>query len=238
MSVDSRLRALVAGTAATVAACAGARPAPTPVATTAPPTARTVATVAAASSVAAGTPTPPPAPPPPPEPPPVPDAGSPLATLFDGDPTGGPVHLAEARCGPGCLQYPAGWISTDDSGFVYTWFFAGIGQFGTAEVTRCPLATLDDASLALRLTYAGGENVTWSPEVEGTVGTDHAHARIAEGTGTSHGRKAHFWYAWVDVAHRKDIVIAYVVDGQPAARTDEAMAIVRSVRVEDGKLSR
>jgi hypothetical protein len=229
----SRTRAALVACALT--ACA--RPTPPPSAAPArAPTTRVAAVVTPDAATVVAAPEVP-APPPPPAPSAEPDAGSPLAALFDGNPAGGPVPLVAARCGPGCLQYPAGWISTDDSGFVYTWFFAGIGQFGTAEVTRCPLATLDDASLAFRLTYAGGENVTWSPPVEGTVGADHARALIAEGTGTSHGRNAHFWYAYVDVAHRKDLVIAYVVDGEPPARTDEAMAIVRSVRVEDGKLA-
>jgi hypothetical protein len=164
------------------------------------------------------------------------DAGSPLATLFDGDPTGGSVALGEARCGPGCLQYPVGWLGMDDSGFVYAWFFRGEGQFGTAEVMRCPLASLDDAALVMPLTYAGGENVTWSSPVEATVGKDHAHALVAEGTGTSHGRSAHFWYAYVDLARRKDIVIAYVVDGESSQRKDEMIAIVRSLRTTDGAL--
>ena len=165
------------------------------------------------------------------------DAGSTLATLFDGDPTGGPVHLAEARCGPGCLQYPTGWIATDDSGFVYAWFYRGEGQFGTAEVARCPVAQLDDAALAFRLACAGGENVTWSTPLEGTVGKDHAHALIAEGAGTSHGRPAHFWYAYVDVAHRKDLVIGYVVDGEPQERNDQVIAVMRSVRLSDGSVA-
>jgi hypothetical protein len=95
---------------------------------------------------------------------------------------------------------------------------------------RCPLAKLDPPSLAFRLTYAGGDSVDWAPPVEGTVGPDHLHAQLSEGDGTSHGRKAHFWYAYVDLPARKDIVIAYVVDGQPDARKDETLAIVRSVR--------
>lgn len=165
---------------------------------------------------------------------PAADAASPLATLFDGDPSGGSVRLADVRCGPGCLQYPAGWLSADDGGFTYAWFFTGEGKFGTAEVMRCPLATLDDRALALRLKYAGGENVRWSPAVEGTVGKDHAHALVAEGIGTSRGRPAHFFYAYVDVAQRKDIVIAYVVDGASKERMEETIAVVKSVRVVDG----
>ncbi len=165
------------------------------------------------------------------------DAGSPLAALFDGDPSDGSVRLTESRCGPGCLQFPKGWLATDDNGFVYTWFFRGIGQYGTAEVMRSPLPKLDDAGIALRLRFAGGENVTWAPPVEGSVGKDHAHALIAEGTGTSRGRKAHFWYAYVDLPHRKDLVIAYVVDGEPPQRTEETIAVVRSVRFADGKVA-
>jgi hypothetical protein len=165
-----------------------------------------------------------------------PDAGSPLATLFDGDPTGGSIALADARCGPGCLQYPTGWIGMDDSGFVYAWFLVGEGQFSTTQVTRCPVAELDDAALATRLPYAGGDDVTWAAPIDGTVGKDHAHARIAEGRGKSHGRSARFWYAHVDVANRKDLVIAYVVDGAPQERFDEMIAVVRSLRTRDGTL--
>lgn len=162
------------------------------------------------------------------------DAGSSLATLFDGAPTGD-VRLGESRCAPWCLQYPKGWLSTDDNGFVYAWFFRGEGQYGTAEVMRSPLPKLDDAGIALRLRFAGGENVSWSSPVEGVVGKDHAPAMIAEGIGTSRGRKAHFWYAYVDLGRRKDLVIAYVVDGEPPRRRDETIAVVKSVRIADGK---
>jgi hypothetical protein len=92
---------------------------------------------------------------------------------------------------------------------------------------------LDDRAVASRLKYAGGENVIWSGPVEGVVGADHLHALVAEGVGTSHGRKAHFWYAYVDVTSRKDLVVAYVVDGEPTSRTEETIAIVRSVRADD-----
>ena len=65
------------------------------------------------------------------------DAGSPLAVLFDGGATGGP-RLAEKRCGPGCLHYPAGWVSTDDSaGMVYAWFFSGTGKLSGATAHNC-----------------------------------------------------------------------------------------------------
>ena len=167
---------------------------------------------------------------------PTPPAPSPLSTLFDGDPAPGPIKLTDSRCGPGCLFFPKGWLSTDDNGWVYAWFFRGIGQFGTAEVMRSPLPKLDDAGIALRLRFAGGENVTWAAPIEGTVGQDHAKALIAEGTGTSRGRKAHFWYAYVELPHRKDLIIAYVVDGEPPERTDETIAVVRSVRFADGRV--
>jgi hypothetical protein len=162
---------------------------------------------------------------------------SPLATRFDGDPAGGTVALVETRCGPGCLRYPKGWMSTDDAGFVYAWYFRGEGAFGTAEVMRCPLTRLDEHTLASRVKYAGGENVTWSEPIDGVVGADHVHALVAEGVGTSHGRKAHFWYAYVDVAKRKDLVVAYVVEGEPLSRAEETIAIVRSVRATDARAS-
>ena len=221
-------------------ACAGTGPRPSPISTTTststssaishpppPPSFAVFASDASADAFDAAPPT---------ELPP-PDAGSPLATLFDGDPTDGAVRLTESRCGPGCLTYPKGWLSADNGGFVYAWFFRGIGQYGTAEVMRSPLAKLDDAGIALRLRFAGGENVAWAAPVEGTVGKDHVKALIAEGVGTSRGRKARFWYAYVDLGRRKDLVIAYVVDGEPAVRTDETIAVVRSVRIADGKVA-
>lgn len=194
-------------------------PAPAPAAAraAAPPDASTAEASAPAAVVDAG----------PPE--------SPLARMFDGDQGDAGLSVKEMRCAPGCLGVPAGWTSTDDGGFLYTWFVSGMGQYSTAQVTRCPLPKLDDAGLALRLRFAGGENVTWSPPVEGRIGPGHARALVAEGTGTSRGRKARFWYAYVEMEKRKDVIIAYVVDGAPAQRMDEVLAVMRSAPAVDGR---
>jgi hypothetical protein len=159
---------------------------------------------------------------------------SPLVAMFDGDPEGGPVSLVQSRCAPACLRFPKGWLATDDGGMVYAWFFRGEGQFTTAEVMRCPLPKLEESKLAVLLRFAGGDRVTWSPPVEGAVGKDHTRALIAEGTGTARGRKAHFWMLHVDLGKRKDLVIAWVADGEPEARADEVKAVVRSVSAVDG----
>jgi hypothetical protein len=39
------------------------------------------------------------------------------------------------------------------------------------------------------------------------------------------------------VAHRKDLVVAYVVEGEPLSRAEETIAIVRSVRATDAHAS-
>jgi hypothetical protein len=162
------------------------------------------------------------------------NARSPLATLFDGAPD---VPLVASRCAPGCLRYPKGWLATDDAGIVYTWFFVGEGRFATAEVTRSSVGKLDESALALRVRLAGGTGVTWSEPVDAAIGGEHLHAVVAEGKGRAHGQRARFWYAFVEVGARRDLIVAWVVEGAVAEREREreAVAVVRSVSTIDGR---
>jgi hypothetical protein len=159
---------------------------------------------------------------------------SPLATLFDGAPDAAAPPLDQRRCAPACLSFPKGWLATDDGGLVYTWFFRGQGQFTTAEVVRSPQPKLDDRTFKMVLALAGGDRATWSDPIDGHVGKDHLPARIAEATGQARGRPARFWYAHVDLGRRKDLVLAWVTDGEPAQRLEEVIAVVRSVSATDG----
>ncbi len=169
----------------------------------------------------------------PPAPPPVSASMAPAAAApFDGAPGDTVKFLRELplRRHGLFVRSPVGWTGFEE-------YYDGLISLQSKDRTAVVLVNADlgksvsPAQMALWTKSAGGRGVIYGSATRGAVGAGHLPAFIHHGQGKLNGADAEFIALVVEVGPKAGaLVVAGLAKNAPAARREEWLACVRSLR--------